>query len=65
MSELDVREKVKLLPHQPGVYQFFDSDGVIIYIGKAKDLRHRVSSYFNKQKYETERPPSSCRTSWT
>ncbi|MBK6341657.1 MAG: excinuclease ABC subunit UvrC [Flavobacteriales bacterium] len=53
MPELDVREKVKLLPHQPGVYQFFDFSGRIIYIGKAKDLRNRVSSYFNKQKFET------------
>ncbi len=53
MSELDVREKVKLLPHQPGVYQFFDFSGRIIYIGKAKSLRHRVGSYFNKQRFET------------
>ena len=53
MPDLDVREKVKLLPHQPGVYQFFDFSGRIIYIGKAKDLRNRVSSYFNKQKFET------------
>ncbi|MGV3637287.1 MAG: excinuclease ABC subunit UvrC [Flavobacteriales bacterium] len=48
MSELDVREKVKLLPHTPGVYQFLDHEGTILYVGKAKDLRHRVSSYFVK-----------------
>ena len=48
MSELDVREKVKLLPHTPGVYQFLDHEGTILYVGKAKDLRHRVSSYFAK-----------------
>ena len=53
MSELDVREKVKLLPHQPGVYQFFDVTGKIIYIGKAKSLRHRVGSYFTKQRFES------------
>ncbi|MFZ1332952.1 MAG: excinuclease ABC subunit UvrC [Flavobacteriales bacterium] len=53
MPPLDIREKVKLLPHQPGVYQFFDFSERIIYIGKAKDLRNRVGSYFNKQKYET------------
>lgn len=48
MSDLDIREKVKLLPHNPGVYQFFDSDGKILYVGKAKNLRHRVGSYFAK-----------------
>lgn len=46
MSELDVREKVKLLPRQPGVYQFLDAGGSIIYVGKAIDLRSRVGSYF-------------------
>lgn len=37
------------LPEQPGVYQFFDKTGKIIYIGKAKNLRKRVSSYFTKK----------------
>ncbi len=39
---------VSALPHEPGIYQYFDKDGTIIYIGKAKDLNKRVSSYFTK-----------------
>lgn len=39
-------EKVALLPQLPGVYQFIDNSGTIIYVGKAKSLRNRVSSYF-------------------
>lgn len=50
-----IKEKLKLLPGNPGVYQFFNSDGIIIYIGKAKNLRNRVSSYFNRDKYENNK----------
>lgn len=44
----ELREKVSKLPTLPGVYQYFDSSGNIIYIGKAKNLKNRVLSYLNK-----------------
>jgi excinuclease ABC subunit C len=43
---------LSLIPENPGVYQFIDSDGVTIYIGKAKNLRKRVTSYFSKTRRE-------------
>lgn len=49
MPGLDIREKVKLLPRQPGIYQFLDDEGKILYVGKATDLRSRVGSYFGAQ----------------
>lgn len=50
MSQPDnLKETISLLPHRPGVYQFFNAEGKIIYVGKAKDLRKRVASYFVKE----------------
>ena len=42
------KEKLSLIPHKPGSYQMIDKNGTIIYVGKAKDLHKRVSSYFNR-----------------
>ena len=48
MEDNPLKEKVSKLPTNPGVYQFLDANGIIIYIGKAKNLKNRVSSYFIK-----------------
>ncbi|MBQ7823420.1 MAG: GIY-YIG nuclease family protein, partial [Bacteroidaceae bacterium] len=43
-----IKDILSLIPTTPGVYQYFDENGKIIYVGKAKNLKKRVSSYFNK-----------------
>ena len=46
---MDIKEQLRLIPEASGSYQFFDKEGTIIYVGKAKNLKRRVSSYFNKK----------------
>jgi excinuclease ABC subunit C len=45
----DVKETVASLPDSPGIYRYYNKEGELIYVGKAKNLKKRVSSYFNKQ----------------
>ena len=53
MTNNSIAQQITNLPDKPGVYQFYSSKGEIIYVGKAKNLRNRVSSYFNRSHYDS------------
>lgn len=64
MAEFDYKTELSKIPHEPGVYRYFDDRDEVIYVGKAKDLRNRVSSYFvksNQHDRKTKRLVSQIR----
>ncbi|MGX7686205.1 excinuclease ABC subunit UvrC [Flectobacillus roseus] len=64
MSDFDYKAELAKVPEEPGVYRYFDSEGTVIYVGKAKNLKNRVSSYFvksNQHDRKTKRLVSQIR----
>lgn len=50
-EHINLAQIIKTLPERPGVYQYFNGDGIIIYVGKAKNIKKRVSSYFTRSNH--------------
>ena len=55
IQNVDIQTKLKNLPNEPGVYIMYDSDGNVLYVGKAKILKNRVRQYFQASTNKTEK----------
>ena len=55
MQSAKIKTIIKSLPDSPGIYKYFDAEGVLMYIGKAKNLKKRVNSYFTKTHHENRK----------
>ncbi|MFY9909547.1 MAG: GIY-YIG nuclease family protein, partial [Candidatus Sulfotelmatobacter sp.] len=49
---MDLLKKIRTIPAEPGVYLYKNAEGEVIYVGKAKNLRSRVASYFHEGRWE-------------
>lgn len=54
-ASLSIKEQLQIIPDLPGIYKYFDKNDTIIYVGKAKSLKKRVSSYFNKVQHDNRK----------
>lgn len=61
MTTADYQNVSATLPKQPGIYKFIDQEGVIIYVGKAKNLKNRLSSYFGSKKHQAAKTKTMVR----
>ncbi len=61
MTTADYQNVSASLPKQPGIYKFIDREGTIIYVGKAKNLKNRLSSYFGSKKHQTAKTKTMVR----
>ena len=65
MTDDDYRDLLPTIPTEPGVYQFIDTNSKILYVGKAKNLRNRLSNYFGNKKDRTRKTEAMVKAAHT